>query len=121
MKTCLVVDDSRFVRKVAREILEELDFEVAESEDGQQALDYCRQALPDCVLLDWIMPVMDGLAFMKEMRKLPGSGEVKVVFCTTRNELADVEEALAEGADEYIMKPFDSEMIQSKFLQMDLL
>jgi two-component system chemotaxis response regulator CheY len=55
------------------------------------------------------------------MRKLPGSGEVKVVFCTTRNELADVEEALAEGADEYIMKPFDSKMIQSKFLQMDLL
>jgi two-component system chemotaxis response regulator CheY len=121
MKTCLVVDDSRVVRKVARRILEELQFEVAEAEDGQQALEYCRKSLPEGVLLDWNMPVMDGLAFMKEMRKLPKGAGVKVVFCTTRNELPSVQEALAEGADEYIMKPFDREMLESKFLQVGLL
>ena len=63
MKTCLVVDDSRVIRMVARRILEELKFQVTEAEDGQQALDACRVALPDAVLLDWNMPVMDGMEF----------------------------------------------------------
>ena len=121
MKTCLVVDDSRFVRKVARQILEELQFTVVEAGDGRQALEQCSQALPDCILLDWVMPVMDGLEFMKEMRKLPGSDEVKVVFCSSRNELRQIETVLNEGSDEYIMKPFDREMIESKFSLLGLL
>lgn len=121
MKSCLVVDDSRFVRKLARRILEELEFSVDEAEDGQQALERCTQGLPDCVLLDWEMPVMDGMAFMKEMRKLPGAGEVKILFCTAQNELPHIERALAEGADEYIMKPFDIETLRSKLLQVGLL
>ena len=121
MKTCLVVDDSRFARKFARRILEDLGFNVNEAEDGQQALERCMQGLPDWVLLDWNMPVMDGLVFMKEMRKLPGGREPKVLFCTTRNELPHVEKALAEGADEYIMKPYDSETVRSKLLQLGIL
>ena len=121
MKTCLVVDDSRFVRKFARRMLEELEFSVDEAEDGQQALERCQQSLPDCVLLDWAMPVMDGLAFMQEMRKLPGAHGVKILFCTAQNDLPHIERALAEGADEYIMKPFDKETLRSKFLQVGLL
>lgn len=121
MKRCLIVDDSRFVRKLARRFLEELEFLVDEAEDGQQALGFCEQGLPDCVLLDWVMPVMDGLAFMREMRKLPGAGGVKILFCTVQNELPDIETALAEGADEYIMKPFDKETLRSKLLQVGLL
>jgi two-component system, chemotaxis family, chemotaxis protein CheY len=62
--TCLVVDDSRVVRKVARRILEAHNFTVAEAADGQAALESCRAHMPDCVLLDWNMPVMDGLAFL---------------------------------------------------------
>ena len=58
MKTCLVVDDSKVVRMVARKILEELGFEVSEAEDGQVALDMSKKAMPDVVLLDWNMPVM---------------------------------------------------------------
>jgi two-component system chemotaxis response regulator CheY len=121
MKTCLVVDDSRVIRMVARKILEEIDFEVIEAEDGQIALDVCKNQLPDGVLLDWNMPVMDGLEFLRAMRALPGSENVKVVFCTTENDLKHIQEAISAGADEYIMKPFDSEIIQSKFVQVGLL
>ena len=58
MKNCLVVDDSSVIRKVARRILEGLEFQISEAEDGEQALDACRQRMPDAVLLDWNMFVV---------------------------------------------------------------
>src|SRR5215468_4050356 len=72
MRTCLVVDDSSVVRKIARRILEEMDFEIVEAEDGEKALEACKRALPDAVLLDWNMPVMDGYEFLGNLRRLPG-------------------------------------------------
>ncbi|WP_366656538.1 response regulator [Fodinicurvata sp. EGI_FJ10296] len=121
MKTCLVVDDSRVVRKVARRILEDLDFECSEAEDGKQAMDACGQSMPDAILLDWNMPVMTGIEFLKRLRKMSGGTDPKVVFCTTENDLAHIQEALSAGANEYIMKPFDSEIIQTKFAQVGLI
>ena len=114
MKTCLVVDDSSVIRKVARRILEGLDFKIAEAEDGQQALEQCRSAMPDAVLLDWNMPVMDGYDFLKALRRLPGGEVPKVVFCTTENDMAHIRAALEAGADEYVMKPFDRETLHIK-------
>src|ERR1700712_4852431 len=96
--TCLVVDDSRVVRKVARRILESNGFNVTEAADGQIALDACRAALPDCVLLDWNMPVMDGLAFLRALRSEFGMAGPKVVFCTTANELGQMAAARESGA-----------------------
>ena len=65
MKNCLVVDDSSVIRKVARRILEGLEFKIAEAEDGEQALEACRRQMPDAVLLDWNMPRMDGYEFLR--------------------------------------------------------
>ncbi len=121
MKSCLVVDDSRVIRMVARKILEELNFEVEEAEDGKIALDFCKSSLPDGVLLDWNMPVMNGIEFLVALRKLPGGSDVPVIFCTTENDMDHIREAIGSGASEYIMKPFDSEIIQSKFSQVGLL
>lgn len=121
MKSCLVVDDSRVIRMVARKILEELNFEVIEAEDGKVALDTCNKSLPDAVLLDWNMPVMDGLEFLVALRQIPGNESVRVIFCTTENDLEHIQKAISAGANEYIMKPFDSEIIQSKFTQVGLL
>jgi len=121
MKTCLIVDDSKVVRMVARKILEELKFETTEAEDGQVALDACKAELPDAVLLDWNMPVMSGIEFLRELRKLPEGDSPLVIFCTTENDMAHIQEALAAGANEYIMKPFDSEIIETKFSQIGLL
>ncbi|WP_315828537.1 response regulator [Bradyrhizobium sp. SZCCHNG3015] len=121
MKTCLVVDDSSVVRKIARRILEGLEFQVTEAEDGSVALEICRQQLPDAVLLDWNMPVMDGFEFMGHMRRLPGGDQPKVVFCTTENNVAHIAQALSGGANEYIMKPFDKDIIADKFAEVGLI
>ena len=177
MRTCLVVDDSSVIRKVARRILEGLDFQILEAEDGEkaleackrglpdavlldwnmpvmdgfefmghlrrmpggdqpkvvfcttennvahiaQALEICQQRLPDAVLLDWNMPVMDGFEFMGHMRRLPGGDQPKVVFCTTENNVAHIAQALSGGANEYIMKPFDKDIIADKFAEVGLI
>lgn len=121
MKICLVVDDSRVVRKVARRIAEDLGFQCNEAEDGQQAYNACEKTMPDAILLDWNMPVMSGIEFLEKLRKMKGGIHPKVIFCTTENDMSHIQRALAAGANEYIMKPFDSEIIESKFLQVGLL
>ena len=121
MKTCLVVDDSSVVRKIARRILEELAFSVVEAEDGERALELCTKSLPDAILLDWNMPVMDGYDFLGRLRRLPGGEGPKVVFCTTENDIDHISRALNAGANEYIMKPFDKEIVAAKFQEVGLI
>lgn len=120
MKTCLVVDDSRVIRKVARRILESLRFDCAEAADGAEALAYCRADMPDAVLLDRNMPVMNGIEFLRQLRREPGGSDPIVVFCSAENDVAHISEALDEGADEYIMKPFDGDILEAKFAEVGL-
>ena len=120
-RRCLIVDDSRVVRKVARRILELRGFRVEEAENGAEALEACRRGLPRCVLLDWNMPVMNGIEFLRALRAEFGPDEPLVVFCTTENDLGSIKAALEHGAQEYIMKPFDEDMLVGKFAQAGLL
>lgn len=121
MKTCLVVDDSSVIRKVARRILEDLSFTIAEAADGEEALRSCKERMPEAILLDWNMPVMDGLEFLQRLRKEPGGDQPIVVFCTTENDVAHIARAMRAGANEYIMKPFDREIVESKFQEVGLI
>ena len=121
MKSCLIVDDSAVIRKVARRILEGLSFRISEAEDGEQALAACKSEMPDAVLLDWNMPVMDGYEFLGHLRRLPGGDVPKVVFCTTENGMDHISRALHAGANEYIMKPFDKEIVEAKFQEVGLI
>ena len=121
MKNCLIVDDSRVIRKVARQIFEAIPFACEEAENGQQALEACQKNLPDFVLLDWNMPVMDGMQFLVALRKMPNGDKPVVVFCTTENDMAHIQEALTNGANEYIMKPFDADIIRGKLTHLGLL
>lgn len=121
MKSCLIVDDSKVVRMVARKILEGFNFSITEAEDGQKALDQCRANMPDAVLLDWNMPVMSGIEFLRELRAMDSPDQPIVVFCTTENDMKHIQDAIQAGANEYIMKPFDSEIIESKFTQVGLI
>ena len=116
VKLCLVVDDSRVMRKVARRILEDLGFEVAEAGDGSEALTWVRGAMPDVILLDWNMPVMNGLEFLRRLRAEPGGTTPRVIFCSAENHLDRIRQALDEGACEYIMKPFDGDIVASKLM-----
>jgi two-component system, chemotaxis family, chemotaxis protein CheY len=120
MRTCLVVDDSSAIRKIARRILEEMDFRIVEAEDGAKALEACQRELPDAVLLDWNMPVMDGYEFLGVLRRMPGGDQPKVVFCTTENGIDHIARALDAGANEYIMKPFDKDIVAAKFQEVGL-
>ena len=114
MKNCLIIDDSRVIRKVSRHILESLDFAVEEAENGKEGLDRCAETMPDVILLDWNLPVMTGIDFITPLRQRPGGDKPKVVFCTTENDVAHIREAISAGADEYVMKPFDHETLQIK-------
>jgi len=117
-KTCLIVDDSRIIRKVARRIVEGLGFEVDEAADGAEALAFCSGLIPEVILLDWSMPVMDGMTFLRRLRALPGGMAPKVLFCTIETRAERIAEALAAGADDYVMKPFDGEILTSKFAEV---
>ena len=104
MKSCLVVDDSKVIRMVARRILEALDFEIIEAVNGQEALDACNARLPVAILLDWNMPVMSGIEFLRTLRGEVGGGDRPiVVFCTTENDMTRISEAIAAGANEYLL------------------
>lgn len=121
MPSCLIVDDSRIVRKVARRIMEGLNYTIDEAEHGRAAEAFCQNTKPDLILLDWYMPEMNGLEFIKVLRAMPGGETPKVIFCTTENNLQHIMEAMAAGANEYVMKPFDEEIIKGKLAQVGLL
>jgi CheY-like chemotaxis protein len=110
-RTCLVVDDSRVVRDVARYMLEGLDFTVSEAGDGQEGLDRCRDLHPDVVLLDRNMPGMDGIGFLREIGRGGFGQRPKILFCTADSDAAGLREAIAEGADALMLKPFDKQTL----------
>lgn len=121
MKTCLVVDDSSIVRSLSCCFLETMNFRTVEAEDGREALDVCKNGLPNVVLLDWNMPSMSGIEFLNHLRQLPGGDQPKVVFCTTENRAEHISQALLAGADEYIVKPFDRDILVTKFQKIGLI
>jgi two-component system, chemotaxis family, chemotaxis protein CheY len=121
MKKCLVVDDSRVIRKVARKLLEELDFGVEEAEDGPAALEICRRTMPDAILLDWNMPTMSGVEFLRALRREPAGEKPIVVYCASENDVTVITEAMSAGANEYVLKPFDRETMRTAFTEAGLM
>ncbi len=121
MKTCLIVDDSRVIRRVASKIFQDLGFETNEAENERNAMNAFVARPADIVLVDWDMPVMDGLEFAKRLRQLPGGDKAIVIFCTVENDVSHIQQALDASADEYIMKPFDGEIVRSKLLMLGML
>jgi two-component system chemotaxis response regulator CheY len=121
MKSCLLVDDSRVIRRVARGIVENLAFSCSEAADGEAAVTACAAEMPDAILLDWNMPGMSGIETLKVIRGMAGGDRPRILLCTTNSEIEHITRALDEGADEYIMKPFDDDIIRSKFEQVGLL
>ncbi|MEP1231378.1 MAG: response regulator [Litorimonas sp.] len=115
MKTCLIIDDSRMIRRIAGRIIKDLGFDTDEAATSQDALEKCQIEMPDVILVDWNMPVMDGYDFLKALRSQKNGDTPTVLFCTSERDVSRIMDALSAGADEYIMKPFDSDIIESKF------
>ena len=114
MKHCLVVDDSRVIRTVARRILEDLHYTVEEAEDGMAALRQLHEKMPDLIFLDWNLPSMKGLDFIKSVRGQPDGSRPFILFCTTENDAGEIAGAMAAGANECLMKPFEAFQVRAK-------
>ena len=117
---CLIVDDSRVIRRMAADILKGLGLRTAEAEHGGKAVEYCRTTVPQMVLLDWNMPEMDGISCLRALRAMNLDPRPVVVMCTTENSVSKIREALEAGADEYIMKPYDQGVLLDKLTQVGL-
>ena len=116
----LIVDDSASVRQILQSILgEDPDIEVmGTASDPFAAARRLQNEIPDVIILDLEMPRMDGMTFLRRLRALPGGGEPKVLFCTIETRPDRIAEALSAGADDYVMKPFDGEILTSKFAEV---
>ena len=111
----LVIDDSRAMRTILSGILTELDFDVVQAGDGQEALETLERTPDvDVALVDWNLPVMSGLEFVREVRSKPEWNSLRLMMVTTETELKRITLALDAGANEYIMKPFTKEMLLDK-------
>lgn len=119
MKNCMVIDDSAVVRTVARRILEDLHYTVEEAEDGQEGFNKCRAHMPDAIFVDWKMPIMDGIDFIKNLRGFRGGEAPKIIYCSTENDVGRIAMAIKSGADDYMLKPFDRDIMTAKFANLD--
>jgi two-component system chemotaxis response regulator CheY len=118
----LVIDDSRTVRAIIGTILRELGMEVVEAGDGRAGLEQLRAAPGvELVLVDWNMPEMDGLEFIKAVRAVRAFDPVRIMMVTTETETEQVLRALDAGANEYLMKPFTREILVAKLGLLDVL
>jgi two-component system chemotaxis response regulator CheY len=122
MSHALVVDDSRAMRAILGKQLKQLGYEVLEAEHGEQALERIASATerPVLALVDWNMPRMNGIEFIKAVRSRRELDPMRVLMVTTETELSQVRIALEAGANEYMMKPFTAEALLSKLGTMGL-
>ena len=115
---CLIVDDSRVLRTVARKIFEEMKFDVAEAEDGMGALRACREKMPDLILFDGNLPGMKGVDFLKSVRGQQGGDHPVILVATTESDAEEIEHVMHAGANEYLMKPFDGVTVRAKLAEI---
>jgi two-component system chemotaxis response regulator CheY len=117
----LVIDDSRAMRSIIGQILKGIGFEIAEASNGREGLERLRaDAPPKLVLVDWNMPEMNGLEFVKAMRRRPEFNDTRIMMVTTETEMKRMADALEQGADEYVMKPFTKDAILQKLEQLQI-
>lgn len=120
-RRAIVVDDSRAMRAILRRALEERGFRVVEAGHGLEAIERLSQIrIPELALVDWNMPEMNGIEFVTAIRRDHNYDQMRVVMVTSETEPAQIDRALHAGANEYIMKPFSSEMLGDKLMALGL-
>ena len=118
MSMCLIVDDNPDIRHDVGGIMRSFHFECIEAGNGEEAYYFCRAGMPDLIILDWSMPVMSGLDFLKKLRSMTGGKDPKVLFCAGENAVDFIQYGFAAGADGYVLKPFDRDMMEHKLQQL---
>ncbi len=121
MRKCIIADDSKIIRMLLTKIMENLKYEVMEAEDGEEVVELSETKEPDLIIMDTKLPILDGIDALYKIRNMQRIEQPKIVFCSAVTDPARIKEALDGGADDYIMKPFDEEIIVSKLEILDLL
>lgn len=123
MSTALVIDDSRAIRMILGRTLNRFGYEVCSASNGREALDLigAQDMKPSVILVDWNMPEMNGLDFVKTLRSNPRFNDVPLMMVTTETEIEQMYRALEAGANEYVMKPFTDEVIADKLRVLGVL
>lgn len=114
MKVFLIIDDSPVIRKVANRILSDMGFVVIEAADGFEALEKCGHDMPDGIMVDWDMPNMSGLEFIEEFAKVNGKDGARIIYCTSEIMVSGMTKAKRAGANAFMMKPFNRNILQTK-------
>ena len=118
----MLVDDSNTMRRIQRNTVEQAGFaDIVEAVDGKDAFEKLSANMADVVLLDWNMPNMDGITFLKTIRGIERFNSVKVIMCTSESEKAKILEAIKSGANSYIVKPFTPEVLVAKLKELKLI
>lgn len=115
MPTVLIVDDSSVIRQVCTVVLGELGFKTLEAEDGQHALELCMTAMPDIILVDWQMPLLNGVEFIKALRGYEGGETPHIIFLTSEFDIGQIAMSRKEGSNDHMMKPLDRKILNEKF------
>lgn len=121
MVKCLIADDSKIIRMLFAKIMGNLGFEILEAEDGEEVVELCQQTEPDLIVMDYRLPALDGIDAMYKIRNSRLANQPKIMFCSSLTDLDVIQEAMNGGADDYVMKPFDEEIIISKLAIMGMI
>jgi two-component system chemotaxis response regulator CheY len=120
MKTCLIVEDSALIREITSRIVRDLGFSPREASKAIDAVAECKHATPDVVLLDWDLPQLEALDFLKGVAQLPPENRPPIVLCATEHDQQQFTLAKAAGAAHVLMKPYDGRAVAEKFAEMEL-
>lgn len=118
---CVIADDSKIIRMVLSKIFLGLGFEVFEAEDGEDVIEKCIENQPEVVVMDWWLPIIDGIDVLYKIRNSKQIRAPKIIFCSSNTDPEKISEALQGGADDYLMKPFDEEIIKSKLIILGIM
>ena len=114
MKKILIVDDEQNIVMTLEYTFKKTNNEVFIARDGQEALDILKTNFPDVIILDIMMPMVDGFATLEQIRKDDNLQHTKVMFLSAKNKESDIEKGLALGADAYMTKPFSIKKVVEK-------
>lgn len=121
MVKCIIADDSKIIRMLLSKILENFGFEVSEAEDGEELLEQCANLQPDLIICDWTLPVIDGIDVLYKIRGDKKIKQPKFVFCSFISDIEKIRQALDGGANDFVMRPFDEDIIASKLAILGIL
>jgi len=118
MQKCLIIDDTRVIRKVAQAILADMSYIVLEASDTDEALKICQTEQPDVIVLDWYIPDCDSLEFLTTLRSTFTGRRPHVIYCTTEKDPDLISKAMEAGADDLLLKPFNRASLVNKFAEI---